>query len=125
MLPGPDIPPQTRRSSQSSPAMKEPDHTKPTDQPGELFVPPQSPSTLTPDDQITSPKNVITPSSPEPTVTQPAEIDPSPLTTHPESNSKKIPLALRNLQSYNTPGLQEETVTSSPAKRVTRQSKKQ
>ena len=47
------------------------------------------------------------------------------LTRSLESAQKKVPFALKNLQSYNSQGLQEETVAFSPNKRITRQSKKQ
>ena len=124
MLPGPSIPPQAKQLPASSQAVQP---SNPGMQPSDRVIPArQPPDNATPPVVQTPPKTpteFITPSTPEVPRAQPADgektVPPAPCTP------QKVPLALRKLQSYNAPGLQEETVTFSPAKRVTRQTKKQ
>ena len=81
-----------------------------TTTPDRVYSPPVTPPSVTP----------VTPPS-VPPVTLPSV--PPPIASE-VTKTKRIPLSLKNLQSYNTPGLQEHTLLTSPTRRVTRQSTK-
>ena len=91
-------------AEQSAPAPISPPRTNPNDSRLENSVADPAPPTLD------------TPSNSEPTVSQPEQCAKPP---------KEVPLELRNLLSYNAPGLREEPVTFSQNSRVTRQSRRQ
>ena len=91
-------------AEQSAPAPISPPRTNPNDSRLENSVADPAPPTLD------------TPSNSEPTVSQPEQCAKPP---------KKVPLELRNLLSYNAPGLREEPVTFSQNSRITRQSRRQ
>ena len=113
MLPGPNIPPQVKQTPLAIPAVQPSDHTTPS---VSSRVPPTPESPRQNILPIPTPSSPVVPSTPPPTITTPPPAVSAPA---------KVPLILRNLQPHNAPGLHEEPVTFSPAKRITRQSKKQ
>ena len=91
--------------------------------------PRQTPATTVSVPSNTPAKRQIIPASPaEPVGNTPDLLQPpdTPTAASPprQETSTKVPLALRQLQSYNSPGLAEEQVAPSPGKRLTRLSKK-
>ena len=130
MLPGPSIPPQAKQPSANPPAVQPSNNIQPETRPSDLAIPSgQLTDNATPPvaQSDPTPTNLVMPSTPEVSRTQPVAgeniVPPTPAA---QCTQKKVPLALRKLLPYNAPGLQEETVTSSPVeRRITRQSKKQ
>ena len=130
MLPGPSIPPQAKQPSANPPAVQPSNNIQPETRPSDLAIPSgQLTDNATPPvaQSDPTPTNLVMPSTPEVSRTQPvAGENIVPPTPPAQCTQNKVPLALRKLLPYNAPGLQEETVTSSPVeRRITRQSKKQ
>ena len=125
MLPGPNIPPQVQPHSPSSTAPQQSDPMSPV----KTFSQP-SPQQRNP----STPAKTIRQASPHQTETSPPthiilpDSDNVPRTkaseTTPTQQSVKAPLMLRTLQSYNNPGLSENTEPAQTSGRVTRSSTK-
>ena len=134
-LPGPTVPITTAQPQRQLPA-----NPMPTPQPAvqpaphtpqSLLTQPQTPLRPASDNHPATPKTLFTttptPVVPPDQVIQPTEpvlpVTPPQATPQVQDEPpKRIPLALKQLQSYNAPGLAEKTMNSTPAKRTTRQS---
>jgi len=125
--------------SKSPSSQRNPPHLQPSNQQNQPQEPTQSPlpsrrtRSLNGDSERPYSPPQLQPPSPSrqltdtpPAVLPPVEVNKD--TSHapplPKEPETRIPLALRQLQSYNAPGLAEKIVTPIPEKRVTRQSMK-
>ena len=135
LLPVPTVSKMTPEVSQAKPSVvtqsKPPTASKPHTPPA---TPTKSPSTKV---LIKSPQNIVEPPDVEVQILPPVERQPTTPTTphlrvepqtspatHENHATKRLPLALRQLQSHNSPGLTEENLQPPVNTRVTRQSTK-
>lgn len=135
MLPGPTVPtaapqPQVQLPPSSKPALQPVQQTPRTPQCDQVFKP-RTPHRPSADDRVVAPKSLF-PSPPTPVVppgdvTQPTEpvLPVTPPQAAPQVQDappRRVPLLLKQLQSYNAPGLAENPTDLLSTKRVTRQS---